>query len=57
MAHMFEYVVPSGWTCLGRARRYDFFGEGVLLGKGSEVLEAHAILNLSLFASTFWIRM
>lgn len=32
--HLFEYLVPSQWNCLGRIWKYDFLEGGVSWGMG-----------------------
>jgi hypothetical protein len=41
--HVFQYLVPSQWNCLGGIRKYGLFGGGVLLGTDFEVSKAHTI--------------
>lgn len=41
--YIFEYLVPSWWNSLGRARRYGLIGRGMSLGMGFEVSKAQFI--------------
>lgn len=54
---VFECLVPSFWSCLGRMRRSgDLVGGDVSLGVAFGVSEAHAIPSVSFFTSCLRIR-
>lgn len=41
---IFKCLFPNWWNRLGRTKRFDLVGGGVLLMVGFEVLKAYAIL-------------